>query len=151
MIRRILLGLALASAPALVHAQFVPNANNSVGVIGRDTSSGLPCYIGGAATCVMPGAGGGGSSAPYAFTSTGYQQLTGVSTATGFTPPALSTTCYVTSETVSVRYRTDGTNPTASVGVLLAANQQLILTASLSTVKFIPTSGSTILDVDCYK
>lgn len=84
-------------------------------------------------------------------TSTGYQQLTSVSTATGFTPPALTNICFIQTETVSVRFRTDGTAPTASVGQLLAVGSLLQETASLSTIKFIPTSGSTIIDVDCYK
>lgn len=84
-------------------------------------------------------------------TSTGYQQTASFSTSTGFTPPAGSTICFIQTETVSVRYRTDGVAPTATVGQLLPVGSQLQLSVNLAGVRFIPTSGSTVLDVDCYK
>lgn len=101
---------------------------------------------------VSCGSGGAaGASPPYVFTSTGFVAVTSFSTATGFTPPATSTVCFITPEGNPVRFRTDGTNPTATVGQLVPANSQLALTANLTGVKFIPTTGSATLDVDCYK
>lgn len=63
MIRRLALCLALI-IPLTVHAQQVPNQNNSFGLIGRDSGTGLPCYIGGAATCGVPSSGGSGGGGP---------------------------------------------------------------------------------------
>lgn len=93
----------------------------------------------------------GASPAPYVLTSTGFQQVASFSTSTGFTPPAGSTICYIQAEGNSVRFRTDGVAPTATVGQLLAVGALLAETASLSTIKFIPTTGNATLDVDCYR
>lgn len=68
MLRRLALGFAFIALPLAGHAQFVPNGSNAVGLIGRDTASGLPCYIGGAATCIVPG-GGTFTAAPAGATS----------------------------------------------------------------------------------
>lgn len=58
---------------------------------------------------------------------------------------------YVTVETTSVRYRDDGTDPTASVGILIASAAQLQYFGTLSAIKFIATSGTATLDVGFYK
>ena len=91
------------------------------------------------------------STGPLGSTATGFQQVASFSTSTGFTPPAGSTVCYVTPEGNAVRFRTDGTAPTASVGAPIAVGQQLTLTVNLSAARFIPQTGSATLDVDCYK
>ena len=161
MIRKLLASLAFLAIASAAHSQTALPAPSikwagqftvptPTSIIGYDSGTGLPCIVGSTATCAVP-TGGTVAAAPYVFTSTGFQQLTGVSTATGFTPPATSTVCFITTETVAARYRTDGTNPTASVGSQLAVGNVLVLTASLATVKLIPVSGSTILDIDCYK
>lgn len=90
------------------------------------------------------------TAAPYIFTSTGFQQVASFSTSTGFTPAAGSKICYIQAEGNPVRYRTDGVAPTATIGQLLPTGVQLAETASLSTIRFIPTTGSSTLDVDCY-
>lgn len=149
--RTILLGAALAAlcAPPAM-ASTPPNISQTVGVcdpnfpqrcIKPDSSGAVP--VTGAVT--VP------ASAPYIFTSTGFQLVASFSTSTGFTPPATSTVCFIQAEGNSVRYRTDGVAPTSSTGALLSTGVQLQLTASLTTVKFIPTTGSSTLDVDCYK
>lgn len=97
------------------------------------------------------GGGGGGATAPYVLTSTGFQKVASFSASTTFTPPATSTVCFIQAEGNPVRFRTDGTAPTATVGQLLAVGAVLQETASLSTIAFIPTTGSATLDVDCYK
>lgn len=102
-------------------------------------------------TLCTPSGGGGGSGAPYVFTSTGFQQVGSFSTSTGFTPPATSTVCYIQAEGNSVRFRTDGVAPTALVGQLLQTGQLLTETANLAGIRFIPTTGSATLDVDCYR
>lgn len=83
----------------------------------------------------------------------GYQQTTGVSAATGITPPAGARVCVVQPEAQAVRYRLDGTNPTASVGMNLAIGTPLVLTTGgmIATAKFIPVTGTAILNIDCYE
>lgn len=55
-------------------------------------------------------------------------------------------------ETQDVRWRDDGTAPTASVGQLLKANDSVILQGSqLFTAKFIETTASAKLNVTVYK
>lgn len=142
------------SAPALVWS--VPNGATTsppVSIIGYDSGTGLPCIVGKTNTCLLAVNANitVGASAPYILTSTGFQQVGSFSTATGFTPPATSTVCFIQAEGNSVRFRTDGTNPTASVGQLLPVGALMTETANLSGTKFIPTTGSATLDVDCYK
>lgn len=91
------------------------------------------------------------TATPAALTSTGFVQVSGFSTATAFTPPAGSTLCIVQAEGASVRFRTDGTNPTASVGQLMQIGQPLSLSANLAGTRFVPTAGTATLDADCYK
>lgn len=90
-------------------------------------------------------------AAAYALTSTGFQQVASFSTSTGFTPPAGSTVCFIQAEGNSVRFRTDGSAPTATIGQLLATGVLLQETANLAGIKFIPTTGNATLDVDCYR
>lgn len=86
-----------------------------------------------------------------ALTSTGFVLVSSFSVSTGFTPPANSTVCFVQAEGNNVRFRTDGTAPTASTGQLLPTSVLMQLTANLAGVRFIPVTGSATLDVDCYK
>jgi hypothetical protein len=84
---------------------------------------------------------------------TGYQQLTNVSVATGFTPPTGTQWCNVVAS-AAIRFRADGTLPTATVGYPVAANtgwKFRMTNAGLLALKFIPQSGTTTLDIDCYK
>jgi hypothetical protein len=95
-----------------------------------------------------------GIIAPYQYTDISYQQVASFSTATGFTPPTGATYCVVQAETNNVRYREDGTNPTASTGLLLQVGGSLPFSGSaaqLAAIKFIPVSGNAVLDVDCLK
>lgn len=92
-----------------------------------------------------------GAAAPYMYSPTGFVPVASFSTSTGFTPPTGSTVCFIQAEGNSVRFRTDGVAPTASVGQLFPTNVLMQLTAGLSTFRAIPTSGSATLDVDCYK
>jgi hypothetical protein len=90
-------------------------------------------------------------NANYTLTSTGFQQVASFSASTGFTPPALSTVCFVQAEGNNVRFRTDGSAPTSTIGQLFPTGVLMTLTANLSGIRFIPVTGSATLDVDCYK
>lgn len=83
----------------------------------------------------------------------GYQQIGAVAlaTATGLTlPDASCTRAMISSETADVRWRDDGVDPTASIGMVLKADGVLIYEGDLSKIKFILVSGSPKLNVSFY-
>jgi len=82
----------------------------------------------------------------------GHQQITSLSSAVGFTSiPAGTELAVVQAETQNVRFRDDGTNPTASVGIILVANTVYELTpASFAACKFIEVTASAKLNVAFY-
>ena len=83
--------------------------------------------------------------------SLGYQQITNLSGAVGFTVPAGCVTINVQAESQNVRYRDDGTNPTASVGMQLPAGAIVpISAANFSSMKFIEEAASAKLNISCY-
>lgn len=81
----------------------------------------------------------------------GFQQLTGMSSVTALTVPAGATFALVQAEAQSVRWRDDGTNPTASVGMLLTAGVPQTFWGNLATVLFIQATSGAILNVSYYK
>jgi hypothetical protein len=95
------------------------------------------------------------AAGPYVYTSLGFQQVSVGTSAVSFTPAAGATICFIQSETAPVRYRTDSTAPTASIGSYLPVTGStsdfvLPLTANLTGAKFISANGTTAtLDVDC--
>lgn len=90
------------------------------------------------------------ASTPAGLTPKGYQQITSLSSATALTVPAGATCAIIQPETKDVRWRDDGTNPTASVGMLLAAGYETFYTGTLSTIKFIETAASAKLNIAYY-
>lgn len=81
----------------------------------------------------------------------GYAQLT-CAAATGLTIPAGCVRVIITPEAQAVRWRMDGTNPTAAVGYPLAVGSELVLTASQMTqIKFIEQTASAKLNVNYFK
>lgn len=93
----------------------------------------------------------GTSPPPYTPTPLGYQQITNLTSATALTVPATATYAIIQAESVDVRWRDDGTNPTASVGMLLFAGASQTFSGDLTTLKFIQTQASSILNVSYYK
>lgn len=82
----------------------------------------------------------------------GYQQITSLSSATGLTVPTAPAgdtikAALLQAETQNVRWRDDGTNPTASVGMVLAAGDTLLYDGDLSKIKFIEATASAKLNV----
>lgn len=80
----------------------------------------------------------------------GYQQLTGISAATGLTVPTGANYALIQAEAQSIRWRDDGTNPTASVGMIITANQYIEYTGNLATFKAIEVTGGAIVNVSYY-
>lgn len=88
----------------------------------------------------------------------GYQQITSLSSATGLTVPVRDmnglnskpTLAIITPETQGVRWRDDDVNPTASVGMPLAAGVTLQYDGDLTKIKFIEQSASAKLNISYY-
>jgi len=86
----------------------------------------------------------------------GYCQLTSISSATPLSSctngiPAGTGFIEVCVETANVRYRDDGTNPTASVGMPVASGTCFPYAAAIGAIAFIAQSGSPIVNVSFYK
>jgi hypothetical protein len=80
----------------------------------------------------------------------GFQQLASFSTAQTLTVPATATMAIISVETNAIRWRDDGTAPTASVGMPVAVGQTFIYSGNLSAITFIPQTGSATMDVSYY-
>ena len=89
----------------------------------------------------------------------GYQQLDSLSSAAGLTVPSRDPTSGMTTkanfalivaEAQDVRWRDDGTAPTASVGMPLAKGTMLQYDGDLANIKFIEQTGSAKLNVSYY-
>lgn len=86
----------------------------------------------------------------------GYEQITDLSSAVGLTVPSGTRLCLIQAESQSVRWRDDGTNPTASVGMIITENSILLYTGSGETspfaaIRFIETTAGAKLNVSYYK
>lgn len=81
----------------------------------------------------------------------GYQQITNLSAAVGLTVPTGATLALIQAETQNVRWRDDGTNPTASVGMYIVADSILPYTGKLSAIKFIQATASAKLNITYYR
>jgi hypothetical protein len=79
----------------------------------------------------------------------GYQQITSLVAATALTVPAGAIVALISCAGQPVRWRDDGTNPTAAIGYPLAVGAELEYTGQLNTIKFIETTATANLDI-CY-
>ena len=85
----------------------------------------------------------------------GYQQIADVSSAVGLTVPTEANGskahyALIQAVTKNVRWRDDGTDPTAAVGVQLAAGDDFWYTGDLSAIKFIEEAASAEVNVAYY-
>ena len=82
----------------------------------------------------------------------GYQQLSGISVATALTIPAGAAKALISVETNNVRWRDDGTAPTATVGQLLKTTdpELLYLDGGLGAMQFIPVTSTATVNVTYY-
>lgn len=83
----------------------------------------------------------------------GFEQITGLSSVKGFTVATMgqADAAVVDCETQSVRWRQDGTNPSATVGMILPVNTDKLFVGDLDRVKFIESAASAKLNVTYYK
>ena len=87
---------------------------------------------------------------PAALNCYGYQQITNLSAATGLTIPVGATVALIQAETQDVRWRDDGTAPTASVGMIIGAGTTLPYTGNLSAIMLIQATASAKLNISYY-
>ena len=80
----------------------------------------------------------------------GYQQITSLSSATNLTVPAGATLALIVPETQTVRWRDDGTAPTASVGMPVAANASFSYDGDLKKIQFIQATSGAVLNISYY-
>lgn len=74
---------------------------------------------------------------------TGYQQITSLGTAAALTVPEGSSDVWLQAEDQDLRLRFDGTNPTASAGMLLsAASDGVWFSGDLSLIRVIETTSA---------
>jgi hypothetical protein len=81
----------------------------------------------------------------------GYQQITSLGTAQALTVPSNARMAMVQPTGQSVRWRDDGTNPTASIGMVIAAGDIMEFTTDLSALRFIQTTASAVLNISYYE
>ena len=90
---------------------------------------------------------------PYQGQPCGFQQISAatLASATALTVPGAATYCVIEVDTANVRWRDDGTSPTAAVGVqMYAGAPAIVFPGNMNTVKFILVSGSPVLNVSYY-
>ena len=79
----------------------------------------------------------------------GYQQITSLSSATALTIPQGTTLALIVPETQNVRWRDDGTDPTASVGMPIFVGASLSYDGDLNRIRFIESTAGAKLNI-CY-
>lgn len=80
----------------------------------------------------------------------GFQQLASIDTSTGLTPPAGARLAIVHADTQNVRWRDDGTAPTASVGMRLPIGNELRYMGTLAAIRFISETAGAKVNVSYY-
>lgn len=81
----------------------------------------------------------------------GYEQVATLTTSTALTVPADARMAVFTPETQAVRYRDDGTAPTAAVGMPLAVGVTYMYSGNLAAIRFIEQVVGAKLNVSYYR
>lgn len=85
----------------------------------------------------------------------GYQQIGTVTTATALTVPSnplrgIPTFAIIQAEAQAVRWRDDGTDPTAAIGMVIPAGGELRYDGDLKGIRFIESTVGAKLNVSYY-
>ena len=83
--------------------------------------------------------------------SAGFSQLTSLATATGVNAPKEAKAAIIQAETQNIRWRDDGTAPTASVGMQLASGSSFLFTGNLQALQIIEETASAKANISFYK
>jgi hypothetical protein len=88
---------------------------------------------------------------PFGSSPRGFQQIADLSAAVGLTVPDDGASFIVVNpESQNVRWRDDGTSPTAEVGMLLVADTEFTYQGDLSKIQFIEVTSGAKLNVSYY-
>lgn len=87
---------------------------------------------------------------PGLLTPLGYQQITGLTSASSLTPPVGARIASIQAEGGTLRYRDDGTAPTASTGMIISANGGVDYNGNLSAIKLIAATSGAVANVSYY-
>ena len=80
----------------------------------------------------------------------GWERITALSAAVGLTVPVGARIALLIAETQAVRFRDDGTNPTATIGMPIFVNTPFWYNGDLSAFKVIEQAVSASLDILYY-
>ncbi|WP_158885171.1 hypothetical protein [Rhodanobacter sp. L36] len=80
----------------------------------------------------------------------GYQQITATGTAFALTPPAGARQARIGAEAQVIRWRDDGTNPTATTGNRITAATEIDYAGNLAAIRLITEVAGGILNVSYY-
>lgn len=81
----------------------------------------------------------------------GYQQIANLSAATALTIPTGATLAFIQAEGQNIRWRDDGTNPTATVGMLIYADSEpLYYTGTLASLRLIQATATATANISYY-
>ena len=83
--------------------------------------------------------------------SAGFSQLTSLATATGVSAPLEAKAAIIQAETQNIRWRDDGTAPTAGIGMQLAAGTSFLFTGNLQALQIIEETASAKANISFYK
>lgn len=94
------------------------------------------------------------SAVPSTLTALGYQQIVSPVAATGLTVPAGATLAVIEVDVTaghSIRWRDDGTAPTATVGMELQPGSQMTYAGPLAAFQAIQTAVNATINISYYK
>lgn len=81
----------------------------------------------------------------------GYQQITTLTGATALTVPDGTSIALIVATTQAVRWRDDGVDPSATVGMPLSVDKDLVYGAGqLSRLRFIEQTAGAVLNISYY-
>jgi hypothetical protein len=80
----------------------------------------------------------------------GHQQLTSIAASTALTVPAGARYAILKCTAQAVRWRDDGVDPTAAIGMLLDVGDEFLYTGKLAAVRVIEAAGGGVLNVAYY-
>lgn len=80
----------------------------------------------------------------------GFQQISGAAAATSLTVPSNARYALIQVLSQSVRWRDDGTAPTASVGMQILAGDHIFYTGELGHIRFIEEAVGAEINVSYY-
>jgi hypothetical protein len=81
----------------------------------------------------------------------GYQKITTLTGAVRLTPPEGAVYALIICESQPVRWRDDGTVPTATVGFPLPKDKEFWYVGNLNEIAFIETTATAAVDITYYK